>query len=459
MYGGVYMAEFKKRIRRACFTGHRPEKWYRKIIVNRDFCKKKLDTRLVSGYERSLYIIVRHEIDGSTLQISNEEVIRLYSRLRLVGTANTTYTVSVTGFCPADSEESGEHSYTLTANSDGNAFLYGTFAEGAILTVNGVTSRFHYLNGTKHGTSYGICAVHTAAEGAETNCMGKKCDLCGLYFGTKDESKHITEKDKNKATCKHGDICDLCNTEYGETDNTNHDATVDFDDNGFCPNGCAVYEPAKDTDNDGYYEIRNAGQLYWFAEKVNGGANDINAILMENITINEKVLDAEGNLIADPSGLRQWTPIGHYLSADDFYSFDGIFDGNGKTITGLYHNDSYAKYAGLFGYSTGTIQDLTLADTYINTTRSDGRAGSVAGLNEGTVRNCHLVSGYVSGNSQIGGIVGRMNAGSIEDCTNTGTVNSAANNAGGICGYSSAGTIPLPIRMRSTPAPSTATVM
>ena len=241
------------------------------------------------------------------------------------------------------------------------------------------------------------------------------------------------------ATCQEQAICDLCGASYGEVDTTNHDSTVQFDNNGFCPH-CNTFQPAT-LNEEGCYEISNAGQLYWFAEKVNGGANDINAILMENITINEKVLDAEGNLIADPSGLRQWTPIGHYLSADDFYSFDGIFDGNGKTITGLYHNDSYARYAGLFGYSTGTIQDLTLADTYINTTRSDGRAGSVAGLNEGTVRNCHLVSGYVSGNSQIGGIVGRMNAGSIEDCTNTGTVNSAANNAGGICGYSSAGSI------------------
>ena len=44
-----------------------------------------------------------------------------------------------------------------------------------------------------------------------------KCATCGETVVEAKES-HSTEKDENKATCKHGDICDLCGAEYGATD-------------------------------------------------------------------------------------------------------------------------------------------------------------------------------------------------------------------------------------------------
>ena len=201
-------------------------------------------------------------------------------------------------------------------------------------------------------------------------------------------------------------------------------------DNGFCPH-CGAYQSA--VLNGDVYEISNAGQLYWFAAQVNSGKVNIHGKLMNNIVVNENVLNADGSLNGDGSGFRQWTPIGQYISETDNPGFAGTFNGNGKTIRGLYHYGDSAKYAGLFGYSAGTIRDLAIADAYIHTTHSDGRAGSVTGLNEGTVSNCHN-SGFVGGNGQIGGIVGRMNAGTIENCSNSGTI-TGNSYVGGICGY------------------------
>ncbi|MBQ6999757.1 MAG: leucine-rich repeat protein [Oscillospiraceae bacterium] len=253
------------------------------------------------------------------------------------------------------------------------------------------------------------------------------CTTCG---------NTVTEEHSGgTATCTTLAVCDTCGKEYGDVDKTNHDETVAFDSNGFCPNGC--YEPA--VRNGEVYEISNAGQLYWFAQKVNNGETTINAILMNDIAINSQVLDADGNLISDTSGLRQWTPIGHYNSDTDNLGFAGTFDGNGKTISSLYHYGDTARYAGLFGYSAGTIRDLTIADAYIHTTHSDGRAGAVTGLNYGTVSICHN-SGFVSGVNQVGGIVGRINAGSVENCSNSGTI-SGNQYVGGICGNVAGGAI------------------
>lgn len=49
--------------------------------------------------------------------------------------------------------------------------------------------------------------------------------------------------------------------------------------NGFCTDeGCASpYEPA--TEENGTYQIANAGNLYWFAEQVNDGNANLNAAL------------------------------------------------------------------------------------------------------------------------------------------------------------------------------------
>ncbi|MBQ8895380.1 MAG: hypothetical protein IJY88_01120, partial [Clostridia bacterium] len=143
--------------------------------------------------------------------------------------------------------------------------------------------------------------------------------------------------------------------------------------------------PEYNSTHSGYYAIENAGQLRWFGSNCNTSYHDtpVNAVLVANITDNEKVTE-NGTLISDVSGLREWTPLGSGLSG----YFYGIFDGNGKYISGLYKSNDSGN-AALFDDNSGTIKNLTLKDTYF---RADGtqasRAGAFAVTNDGTIENC-----------------------------------------------------------------------
>ncbi len=169
-----------------------------------------------------------------------------------------------------------------------------------------------------------------------------------------------------------------------------------YNEDGFCVS-CNGYQPAELNSND-QYEIGNIGQLYWFAEKVNSGSVDIDALLIKDITINNKVLNSSMALIASHYGLRTWTPIG---SNENPYT--GIFDGNGYTISGVYINAS-ANYNGFFSAtnSNSIIRGLTLLDTYV---LGNTGGGALCGRSHGLIENC-FIKANVSGQSYIGGIAG-----------------------------------------------------
>ena len=185
------------------------------------------------------------------------------------------------------------------------------------------------------------------------------------------------------------------------------------------------------------YRISSAADLQEFAELVNGGQTTANAELTADITINSNVLGDNGALNGDGSDFTKWTPIG-----DGSKPYTGTFDGAGHTISGLYI-DSDVKYAGLFGYigTNGTVKNLALADSSINSSRSSGDyayVGGICGKNDGSIENCSN-SGTVTGNADninVGGICG-LNWGSITSCSNSGTVTCSGTNVGGICGVNS----------------------
>ena len=207
-----------------------------------------------------------------------------------------------------------------------------------------------------------------------------------------------------------------------------HNCTYDV--NGFCT--CGSYEAATQ-DDAGTYQISNAGQLYWFAELVNGGQTTACAVLTTDITINSNVLGDNGALNGDGSNFTQWTPIGDYSKP-----YTGTFDGAGYSISGLYI-DSDVKYAGLFGYigTNGTVKNLALADSYINSSSKYSYVGGICGVNyDGSITSCSN-NGDVTGSgdsSTVGGICG-WNGGRIENCSNSGAVTgSGFVYVGGICG-------------------------
>lgn len=81
------------------------------------------------------YIEFDCELNGAELTVKLESATRNYSRLRIVGLPNQTLTVTTTEFTPAGATSAATAPYTLTTDGNGNAFLYGTFAEGATISV------------------------------------------------------------------------------------------------------------------------------------------------------------------------------------------------------------------------------------------------------------------------------------------------------------------------------------
>lgn len=81
------------------------------------------------------YIEFDCELNGGELTVKLEGATRNYSRLRIVGLPNQTLTVYTTKFTPAGATSAATAPYTLTTDENGNAFLYGTFAEGATISV------------------------------------------------------------------------------------------------------------------------------------------------------------------------------------------------------------------------------------------------------------------------------------------------------------------------------------
>ena len=170
---------------------------------------------------------------------------------------------------------------------------------------------------------------------------------------------------------------------------------------------CGTYDPATDSDGNGYYEIGNAGQLYWFAAQVNSGNNGINAVLTADITVNEDVLTANGALNGD--SFTSWTPIGNAANP-----YNGTFNGQGRTVSGLCLNDNAANNIGLFGYvgENGSISNVGVLDSYFV---GNDSVGGVCGYNKGTVTGCYAICSADAMEYYVGGVCGSNN-GTITNC-------------------------------------------
>ncbi len=203
--------------------------------------------------------------------------------------------------------------------------------------------------------------------------------------------------------------------------------------NGFCK-ACDAYEPAVLNSNNAY-EIGNAGQLYWFADKVNKESYkyvNVNVVLTADIVVNKNVLH-DGELTKDVDGLRDWTPIQEY---------GGTFDGAQHTISGIYCDLDTIKEAGIFQNITisATVENVGVLDSYFRL-KEGYDVGGIVGYNSGIIRNCYneaMVINLYDDINYLGGICGVNEGGTIIGCYNTGKVANAVfgTRAGGICGRS-----------------------
>ena len=160
------------------------------------------------------------------------------------------------------------------------------------------------------------------------------------------------------------------------------------------------------------YQIATADDLKAFRDKVNSGATTACAILTADIMLDKS---------------ETWTPIGSSKN-----KYNGTFDGQGYTISGLNVNETGSNEAGLFGdtalsNTSPVIKNLTIADSSFVTAR--GYAGGVAGYGGGVFENCHTeASVTVQGKKYAGGIIGSYRGTGITaelsmiQCSNRATV-------------------------------------
>ncbi len=163
-----------------------------------------------------------------------------------------------------------------------------------------------------------------------------------------------------------------------------------------------------------YAKVSTIKDLEWVRTQVSNGKT-VNAILTADIKASS----------------TSWSPIG----TTENRPFLGIFDGNGKTISGL--NVSTSSYSGLFGVvgKGAVVKNLTLANMTVKS--SGDRAGAVAGINYGTIDGVVVESDVkVSASSFAGGVVGNNGRyGTVTNSKSYATV-SSAKFSGGIAGVS-----------------------
>ena len=203
-----------------------------------------------------------------------------------------------------------------------------------------------------------------------------------------------------------------------------------------CGYGCVTPQ----TDEDGNYVITNTAELYGFAKLVNEGQTDANAVLGCDITVNQGVLDASGDL--SDGAFITWTPIGSSHTTP----YSGTFDGRGHSINGLYSCQDRTQplqgklYLGLFGLlENATVENVTVADSYFNAGADYSYAGGIAAqAGNSTISCCETrvnVYAMVSG-----GITAEAHGSEIVNCSSVGTIDSFTR-AGGIAAIAMESTI------------------
>ena len=196
---------------------------------------------------------------------------------------------------------------------------------------------------------------------------------------------------------------------------------------------------------DDPYQIATGSQLAYFAKRVNAEE------------YGEKYADTYFELTEDIDlGGKEWTPVGEtvadlIMGGHEYFVFSGNFDGNGYTIKNLTIGTETSPYSGdvcgLFGATSGTIEDVVLENVsinYVGGNHSSGygfrMGGALVGYSMGDIVNCTVIGldmkagsdgSYVALNS-IGGLVGIQDGGTtvshsrvsgkIEESTKKGNV-------------------------------------
>lgn len=140
--------------------------------------------------------------------------------------------------------------------------------------------------------------------------------------------------------------------------------------------------------------------------------------------------------LTDENPTQGWMPIGTAAQP-----FQGVFDGNNHTVSGLFINRT-SDYTGFFGSAIGaTVKNLTLEFTGV---AGGSNTGAFAGLlKQGSATNCQVaLSQTISGTGNVGGFIGHLMGSTVTSCSiQAASLSATGQNAGGFAGAVDGGTI------------------
>ena len=197
-------------------------------------------------------------------------------------------------------------------------------------------------------------------------------------------------------------------------------------------------------ENEETFILKDAADLYGLAKLVNEGVTFDG----KKVKLGADIIINTGNATdwSNAAPGKNWTSIGYRNNGGKYFYFQGSFDGDKHTISGLYLNTSN-RFGGFFGVvgNNAKIKNFKLVNSYVTSTVAD--LGGVIGLATGGTYEAIYTDAIVSAsNARIGGIIGQSNANlTMSNCWFDGNVINRANGAnlrgtGGLIGCVISGT-------------------
>lgn len=158
------------------------------------------------------------------------------------------------------------------------------------------------------------------------------------------------------------------------------------------------------------YLIYNAAQLNAIGAKAGDWGSNFR--LMDDIDLS----GYDGK-----EGRPSFNRIGYYINNGvDHVPFTGVFDGSGHIISNFtFDSNCGIDAVGIFSYvrfSTTQIKNVTLTNVDVNTTSWVGTGALIGFMSDAKASGCSVQGGTVSGDSDVGGLIGIGLNGTIEDC-------------------------------------------
>ena len=194
---------------------------------------------------------------------------------------------------------------------------------------------------------------------------------------------------------------------------------------------------------------------------------------LNSIGHNLRLMTAHFRLVND----IDLTGVDFFIIGNELLPFAGVFDGNGHAISNFTYDSNDTYYTGFFGSVRGEnalVKDLGLIDPKVDAGTAWGVGSLVGYVGNGTIANCYVEGGSVSGELSVGGLAGASYGtitnchatcsvscsgseflwpgvgglvggsyfgGTISNCYSTGSVSGIAWDVGGLVGDNALGTI------------------